>query len=507
MPRQKRRSSAAAANSAALPQTAPANDPEEEKNDRDPAVLEQARAACRRQGYVPTHDLCSTMGYLIGVRQRNFMPDDDVALLHQSIYNTLDRSSACRTVRDLCQIRMAIMRNFDEACNAVKGVEYHQFLQKYVERPNVLTRLHQDGCALPAPGADLNDHLLTINRKIGEAFEQLRRLPAFQGIAFDLLKKAMLYPGSLKKEEVKNLPYRFDRAAYPFGCYLNLNMPGGYNIFQGDDGFVELLYTQNHEPVPDLRCYRRSYGTPGPEKLAHFLRPEGNYQYPVFIDGAGIHTRELRFLLPLLRQLNENQLGQCILYCPHDKASLWSTWLREEQANLTLVEPREEYASQSWAQRLTADLGVRGIMAAANAAYVFITPSEEMIVGLKANGVLDKKNFFVVLAQQPSDLLLRQLSSPENFCVLEDLLGQLPAEEPQEHAQRQDMALEALRQVFPLDLPYNLQELIAKQLAPLPEPCSPQEQTTFEELLRQSLRLDIQKNGQMRLVLASQDLG
>ena len=128
-------------------------------------------------------------------------------------------------------------------------------------------------------------------------------------------------------------------------------------------------------------------------------------------------------------------------------------------------------------------------------------------MGLKANGVLDKRNFFVVLAQQPSDLLLRQLSSPENFCVLEDLLGQLPAEEPQEHAQRQDMALEALRQVFPLDLPYNLQELIAKQLAPLPEPCSPQEQAAFEELLRQSLRLDIQKNGQMRLVLASQDLG
>lgn len=282
-------------------------------------------------------------------------------------------------------------------------------------------------------------------------------------------------------------------------------MPG-YNILRGDDDFVEFLFaqnrdTQNRDTMPDLRAYRRSYGAPGLEKLTRFLRPDGNYQYLLYIDGAGIHTRELRFLLPLIRSLNENQLGKCILYCPHDQAELWSTWLQEERENLTLVEPKEEYASQSWAVRIAMDLGMRSMKAASNAAYVLITPSDEMVDLLKKSDSLYKKSFFVVLAQQPSDLLLRQLNSREDYCILEELIGKLPEEKPAERTQDQTIARAALQRIFPLDLKQNLQEIIKKQLAPLPAAYSPEEQKEYEQLLRKRLQLDIREDGRMRLIL------
>ena len=504
MPKRKRKKQTPVQGALPLEQMAtPAVVPEgEEKCSWDEKSQERTREEFRQQGYVPTHALCSAMGYLIGVKRRNFMADDDVVQMWQGIYDSLDRNKDCRSVRNLCQIRASIMRNFKEACNAVKNAEYQNFLKKYVEQPSVLNKLHQDDCSLPTPGPDLNEYLLVVNQRISETFERLRSLPQLRGITFSYLKKAILYPGGIKKDQIANLPYRNARSEYPFGCYLNLEMPG-YNILQGDDTFVELLYTQNGDTVPDIRSYRRSYGAPGLEKLTHFLSPDGNYHYLLYIDGAGIHTRELRLLLPLIRSLNESQLGSCILYCPHDKADLWSSWLQEEQENLTLVEPQEAYASQDWAAKIATDLGMRGMKTAPNTAYVLITPSDEMVGLLKKCGVLDKKSFFVVLAQQPSDFLLRQLNNRENYCVLEELIGELPAEEPAKLTQKQAIAQVTLQRAFPLELKQNLREIIEKQLAPLPVTYAPEEQKEYEQLLRKGLRLDIQQDGRMRLVLDS----
>lgn len=507
MPKRKRNKQASAAGASAPEQrTAPAAEPEDEERPVwDESSRELAREGFRRQGYVPTHTLCSAVGYLIGVKRRNFMADDDIVQLWQSVYDALDRDKDCRSVRNLCQIRAAIMRRFPEACSAVQNAEYQDFLKKYVEQSGVLNKLYQDGCSLPSPKQDLNEYLLVINQQIDETFERLRSLPQLQGITFSYLKKAILYPSGIKKDQIVSLPYRDAPKDYPFGCYLSLEMPG-YNILRGDDDFVEFLFaqnrdTQNRDTMPDLRAYRRSYGAPGLEKLTRFLRPDGNYQYLLYIDGAGIHTRELRFLLPLIRSLNENQLGKCILYCPHDQAELWSTWLQEERENLTLVEPKEEYASQSWAVRIAMDLGMRSMKAASNAAYVLITPSDEMVDLLKKSDSLYKKSFFVVLAQQPSDLLLRQLNSREDYCILEELIGKLPEEKPAERTQDQTIARAALQRIFPLDLKQNLQEIIKKQLAPLPAAYSPEEQKEYEQLLRKRLQLDIREDGRMRLIL------
>ncbi len=181
-------------------------------------------------------------------------------------------------MRNLCQIRAAIMRRFPEACSAVQNAEYQDFLKKYVEQSGVLNKLYQDGCSLPSPKQDLNEYLLVINQQIDETFERLRSLPQLQGITFSYLKKAILYPSGIKKDQIVSLPYRDAPKDYPFGCYLSLEMPG-YNILRGDDDFVEFLFaqnrdTQNRDTMPDLRAYRRSYGAPGLEKLTRFLRPE-----------------------------------------------------------------------------------------------------------------------------------------------------------------------------------------------------------------------------------------
>lgn len=487
--------------------TVSAGNEEPEQNVWDEKSKERVREDCRERGYVSTHTICSAVGYLIGVRRRNFMDDDELVWMQRSVYERLDKNPACRAVRNLCLIRAAIMRSFGEACSAVKGMSYSAFLSKYTNQTDVMSRLYWDGCSLPSPSptVDMNEYLMHINRKLGENLERLRRLPEFEGIKFDYIKKALLYPGGLKKDQIESIQFskKDVRKTYPFECYLNLEMPRKGNILDGDDGFVELLYQQNRDTVPDIGRFRRSYGDAGLEKLTRFMGPEGNYQYRVYIDGAGIHTKELRPLLSCIHEINPEQLGECVLFCPHEEGERWEEWLRKESELVTRCEPRQEYASQEWASQVAADIGTRDmeVPEGMSVAYVLVTPSGELLEDLKMAGIL-KRSVFVIFDRQPSDLLLRQLNSRRDYCVLTELIGEQPAEETSSvQDEERAMALAALKGGFPLDIKRNLQEIVQRKLAPLPVVYSPEKQEQYFQLLQQAIRVKVDGKGQLWLTL------
>lgn len=463
------------------------------------------REIYEQQGYIPTHDLCSAVGYLIGVKKFNFLPDDELVWMKQSVFDALSKNRACRVVRNLCMVRMTVKLSFSKACQAVQESNFNGFLREFVESQDVFQDLYRDGCELPSPGKDMNDYLLMVDRKIGENFEQLRRLPQFEGVEFRYLKKVIQFPGSIKRDTLRNLPYDAEnRRSYPFGCYINLDLAqASGNILDRDDDFVEMLYRQNGGTTPDISRYRLSYGASGMAKLKKFMQPNGNYQYLLYIDGAGIRVPALRQVLAVIRSINSDQLGSCVLYCPHEKAAEWKQWLGEECGQLELCEPQEQFASQNWADRVAADIGIRRSRSPenANVAFVFIAPSEELIGQLCVNGILERKPFFTILSQQPSDLLLRRLNSKTDYGLLEDIAGALPDTTESQRKNKEAMAWRELKRVFPRDLKCDLQKIIAEKLLPLPEDYPPEEQHMYLEALRKAVRLEITEEGQLRAVL------
>lgn len=483
----------------------PADAEQGRKNKRTEEQKKNQREMYEEQGYIPTHTLCSAVGYLIGVKEGNFLPDDELVWMKQSVFEELSRNRICRVVRKLCMVRMTVKLSFSKACQAVKESNFKGFLREFIESPDVFQDLYRDGCELPPPGKDMNDFLLTVDRRIGENFEQLRRLPQLEGVEFRYLKKVIQFPGGIKKEALRDLPYDAEsRRSYPYGCYINLDLSQtSGNILDRDDNFVEMVYKQNGGTVPDISRYRLSYGASGLDKLKRFMRTDGNYQYLLYIDGAGIRVPALRQVLEVIRSINSDQLGSCVLYCPHAKAPEWKQRLGEECGQLELCEPQEQFASQSWADRVAVDIGIRRSRSPenANTAFVFIAPSDELIDQLCVNGILERKPFFTILLQQPTDLLLRRLNSKTDYGLLEDITGALPDETELQRKNKEAVAWKELKHVFPYDLKCDLKKIIAEKLLPLPEEYPPEEQRAYLEKLRSAVRLDISEEGQLRVVL------
>lgn len=479
----------------------PADAEQGRKNKWTEEQKKNQREMYEQQGYIPTHTLCSAVGYLIGVKESNFLPDDELVWMKQSVFDELSQDRICRVVRKLCMIRMTVKLSFSRACQAVQESNFKGFLREFMESADVFQELYKDGCELPPPGRDMNDFLLAVDRRIGENFEKLCHLPQFAGVEFRYLKKVMQFPGGIKKDALRNLPYDAEsRGSYPFGCYINLDLAQTVgNILKQDDDFVEMLYKQNGGAVPDISHYRLSYGASGQDKLKKFMRPDGNYQYLLYIDGAGIRVPALRQVLAVIRSINSDQLGSCVLYCPHEKASEWKQRLGEECDRLELCEPQEQFASQSWTDRVAADIGIRRSRSSenANTAFVFIAPSDELIDQLCISGILERKPFFTILLQQPTDLLLRRLNSKTDYGLLEDIVRELPDETALQRKNKEDMAWKELKHVFPLDLKCDLQKIIAEKLLPLPEDYPLEEQRAYLEALRKAIRLEITEEGQL----------
>ena len=120
-----------------------------------------------------------------------------------------------------------------------------------------------------------------------------------------------------------------------------------------------------------------------------------------------------------------------------------------------------------------------------------------MIDQLCISGILERKPFFTILLQQPTDLLLRRLNSKTDYGLLEDIVGELPDETALQRKNKEDMAWKELKRVFPLDLKCDLQKIIAEKLLPLPEDYPLEEQRAYLEALRKAIRLEITEEGQL----------
>lgn len=196
-----------------------------------------------------TYTIVSQVAYLIGVKKDSFQN----GRLQSDIYERLDGNVAARRIRALCRIRNTLMRFLDEIENAfLYNMKNLDTLPSYFSRDD-LRFLQNIGISLVKPNAKPIAYLFTINQHITNYIHECSELfPLWLDWAFI---KEMFIMGDATKESMvrrKAEAYYNNVNWFPYQCYINWQFNDDYgNLLHFDAKFITLLYAAHGKVFND----------------------------------------------------------------------------------------------------------------------------------------------------------------------------------------------------------------------------------------------------------------
>lgn len=200
--------------------------------------------------YNATYEIISTVAYLAGVEKRHF--ENEYEPPKPERYQALEKNKSARIIRNLCMLRTAFEQNY----TAIRHAFYWD-VKNIGSLPDLLPSqsvqaLEQDGITLYLSKPRVEEYLILINKELSN------RINSVQGLFPEWLKWAyvrdlFLMPGGTKYEGLKAAArdYNSDRNRFPYQCYLNWSGTKQGNILHSDEKFVTLLYELHEDYFED----------------------------------------------------------------------------------------------------------------------------------------------------------------------------------------------------------------------------------------------------------------
>lgn len=198
-----------------------------------------------------THEIVSAVAYLAGVPKRIFENEYEPPKLES--YQRLEQDKNARIIRNLCQVRTAIQRNF-RAINEKMRTEYKSLftLPEYVPS-ECINQLSADGISFVKKSSiRLAQHIVEINRILTDRINNCKHLfPLW--INWNYIREMFLMPDGLSEAGTKAASqlYYANLSYYPYQVYLNWVPSDKGNILYNDKKFVTLLYQEHEDAFQD----------------------------------------------------------------------------------------------------------------------------------------------------------------------------------------------------------------------------------------------------------------
>lgn len=199
----------------------------------------------------PKYNIISLVAYLIGVEKRHFENEYEPPKL--DIYEHLDKDKNARIVRNLCRIRTGFEQNYAKIRD-----EFRYSIKNIGSVPDLIStdaveQLALDGISLHRGKPDNDTYLIAINKELSNRLGNCKSLfPDW--LNWDYIKALFLMPNGMKPEGLKAAWAEFgkDKNRYPYQCYMNWPGDTAGNILYCDEKFVCLLYEAHEDQFTDL---------------------------------------------------------------------------------------------------------------------------------------------------------------------------------------------------------------------------------------------------------------
>jgi len=197
-----------------------------------------------------TFSLVSTVAYLIGVPLRIFEKDNEPPEI--GAYHKLNVDKNARIIRNLCQLRTAVERNFGKI-NRIMKMEFKGLtsIQEYVP-VECIDQLSKDGILIKG-NQKLCQHIIDFNKHISDRINNCTDLfPVW--ITWSYVKSLFIMPNGMSEAGIKAAAdeYYANLSYYPYQMYINWPPADEGNILFNDKKFVTLLYQWNCDEFTDF---------------------------------------------------------------------------------------------------------------------------------------------------------------------------------------------------------------------------------------------------------------
>jgi len=203
-----------------------------------------------------TVDLVSKLAYMLGIQKEMFLTGR--ATLKYSVYEELDKLKEMRIIRNLCQMRAAMMYNYWGLCTACKEKQYLYSMKKYIPMEAYM-QLSDDGISLSKkPGTPAYAYIADINALISDRVNLATKAagcknPVPDWVNWNYVRSLFVMKdgtsASTAKDTITNEVEKFFRNInfYPYRTYLCWDPIDVGNLLFNDKKFCETLYTINND--------------------------------------------------------------------------------------------------------------------------------------------------------------------------------------------------------------------------------------------------------------------
>lgn len=213
------------------------------------AAADSSRYALYENG---TYMVVSKFAYLIGVPTRIFENEHEPPQMEW--YEKLQQDRNARIVRNLCMLRTAFERNYQ---NIYKAMRYDMkgiaSMPEYVPRECV-DQLTADGISIYRATAQPIQYIIDINGHISNRINNCKSLfPIW--LNWDYIRQLFIMPGGTTEKGAKAAAadYYAHKEIYPYQVYMNWSSPSYVgNILFNDKKFVRLLYEHHEDYFTDM---------------------------------------------------------------------------------------------------------------------------------------------------------------------------------------------------------------------------------------------------------------
>ena len=220
------------------------------------AEVLHGEAAADRSRYVlyenGTYMVISKFAYLIGVPTRIFENEHEPPRMEW--YEILRQDRNARIIRNLCMLRTAFERNYKHIYQAMrydmKGIIS---MPEYVPR-ECIDQLAADGISIYRANAQPIQYIIDINGHIANRINNCKSLfPIW--LNWDYIRQLFIMPDGTTEKGVKAAAadYYAHKEIYPYQVYMNWSAPAYVgNILFNDKKFVRLLYEHHEDYFTDM---------------------------------------------------------------------------------------------------------------------------------------------------------------------------------------------------------------------------------------------------------------
>lgn len=457
----------------------------------------------RNQGYEPTHQVCSVVGYLIGVDKNRFqtMPH---SFLEKEVYDRADQEPKLRMIRLLCRERHYVLNT---------GA---QGMWVQTEEIQELSRNFQKNITYSFRDKTVGDYLIRLNREIVQALNGAQKeLQAMLPACVDQKYIAYLirFPGktnSMEANEIWNV-YKTDgnKNLYPYQRYINIPLSvlkdkGGHPL-NGDDWLVDYAYGAYHgtsQSFEGLWRLRRLYPSVDTCSALHdFLGGYGHNTYSVLIDGTSVTAGEVLGFLRELRAEEWEVIDLPVeLYCCKEVYENWLPYIKEYENQIHPI----EVSSTVMDEDRTMDVGINCrttiFWRAPAAGLVLLTRDPAVFDLCWTQAREDQRSRLVLTGRQAADAILDKVILKEQnhngVGFLEDLAAGVEADSLK-------LIEKELERQFPIRVQRNLQDILEEAVRKVPVDCPKAQRRELYGQLSRGLAMQVLADGSIRIVYSA----